>query len=131
MERNTGPGVGLEEMLRAYIPVFFLGTREPWQATAELSSLGGKLGMEVCVFNPGEGLKRKGRKWESTDPLELLDRIVRNHVRNQEGDSPVLWILQLFVSPLWLRRFRFGPAEWLWRSLTYGRLQPMLRAVPA
>lgn len=26
---------------------------------------------------------------------------------------------------LWLRRFRFGPAEWLWRSLTYGRVQPL------
>ena len=25
----------------------------------------------------------------------------------------------------WLRRFRFGPLEWLWRSLTYGRFQPM------
>jgi len=22
-------------------------------------------------------------------------------------------------------RFRFGPAEWLWRTLTYGKLQPM------
>jgi len=26
---------------------------------------------------------------------------------------------QLILSPLWLRRFRFGPAEWLWRALTY------------
>ncbi|MEW6252725.1 MAG: DUF418 domain-containing protein, partial [Planctomycetota bacterium] len=25
----------------------------------------------------------------------------------------------------WLRRFRFGPLEWLWRTLTYGRPQPM------
>jgi len=33
--------------------------------------------------------------------------------------------LQLYVSPLWLERFRFGPAEWLWRSLTYWRRQPM------
>jgi uncharacterized protein len=33
--------------------------------------------------------------------------------------------LQLAASPWWLARFRFGPAEWLWRSLTYGRLQPM------
>ena len=33
--------------------------------------------------------------------------------------------VQLVVSPWWLARFRFGPAEWLWRSLTYGRLQPM------
>ena len=35
-----------------------------------------------------------------------------------------IWIVQLIWSPLWLRRFRFGPAEWLWRSLTYWQLQP-------
>ena len=34
---------------------------------------------------------------------------------------------QLWLSPRWLARFRFGPAEWLWRSLSYGRLQPMRR----
>jgi uncharacterized protein len=38
-----------------------------------------------------------------------------------------IWIAQLAWSPLWLRRFRFGPAEWLWRSLTYWRLQPLRR----
>ena len=36
-----------------------------------------------------------------------------------------VWSLQLPFSVWWLRRFRFGPAEWVWRSLTYGRLQPM------
>ncbi len=36
-----------------------------------------------------------------------------------------IWTFQLVVSPIWLRSFRFGPAEWLWRSLTYWRLQPM------
>lgn len=36
-----------------------------------------------------------------------------------------IWIVQLIYSPLWLRRYRFGPAEWVWRSLTYGRRQPM------
>ena len=36
-----------------------------------------------------------------------------------------IWIVQLLVSPVWLRHFRFGPAEWLWRSLTYWRRQPM------
>ncbi len=36
-----------------------------------------------------------------------------------------VWVFQLLASPLWLRRFRFGPAEWLWRSLTYLRVQPM------
>jgi uncharacterized protein len=38
-----------------------------------------------------------------------------------------VWMVQLIVSPLWLRHFRFGPAEWLWRSLTYWRRQPMRR----
>lgn len=43
-----------------------------------------------------------------------------------------IWVLQLIWSPLWLRHFRYGPAEWLWRSLTYWRLQPMRRvAAPA
>jgi uncharacterized protein len=36
-----------------------------------------------------------------------------------------IWILQLIYSPTWLKHFRFGPAEWLWRSLTYWRRQPM------
>lgn len=35
-----------------------------------------------------------------------------------------IWVFQLVVSSLWLRKFRFGPSEWLWRSLTYGEKQP-------
>ncbi len=31
--------------------------------------------------------------------------------------------LQLTLSPWWLARYRFGPAEWLWRSLTYWQRQ--------
>ena len=38
-----------------------------------------------------------------------------------------IWILQLIVSPLWLRFFRFGPLEWLWRCLTYWKIQPIRR----
>ncbi|WP_426730042.1 DUF418 domain-containing protein [Myxococcus faecalis] len=36
-----------------------------------------------------------------------------------------IFAVQLVFSHLWLSRFRFGPAEWLWRSLTYGRAQPL------
>jgi uncharacterized protein len=36
-----------------------------------------------------------------------------------------LWLLQLWLSPWWLARFRYGPVEWLWRSLTYRRRQPL------
>ena len=38
-----------------------------------------------------------------------------------------VWAVQLVVSPIWLGFFRFGPFEWLWRSLSYWRLQPFLR----
>jgi len=38
-----------------------------------------------------------------------------------------VWLCLLIVSPLWLRFFRFGPAEWVWRTLAYGERQPFLR----
>jgi len=41
------------------------------------------------------------------------------------------YAFQGVVSTIWLRHFRFGPFEWAWRSLTYGRLQPMRRALEA
>ena len=40
-----------------------------------------------------------------------------------------VWTVQLMISTWWLRRFRFGPLEWLWRSLTYGTMQPFRRDV--
>ncbi len=36
-----------------------------------------------------------------------------------------VWALQLWLSPIWLRRFSYGPLEWAWRTLTYGRLPRM------
>jgi uncharacterized protein len=38
-----------------------------------------------------------------------------------------IWLIQLVVSSVWLKTFRFGPLEWLWRSLTYWKRQPMRR----
>lgn len=37
------------------------------------------------------------------------------------------WVLMLLWSKPWLERFRFGPLEWLWRCLTYGKLFPLKR----
>lgn len=36
-----------------------------------------------------------------------------------------VWIFQLIFSSIWLHYFRFGPFEWIWRSLTYWEKQPM------
>jgi len=38
-----------------------------------------------------------------------------------------LFAVQVALSHWWLARFRFGPAEWAWRALTYGQLPPMRR----
>jgi uncharacterized protein len=41
------------------------------------------------------------------------------------GFGVLLWIAELAWSTWWLQEHRVGPAEWLWRTLTFGRLQPM------
>ncbi|MDX2049467.1 MAG: DUF418 domain-containing protein [Chitinophagaceae bacterium] len=38
-----------------------------------------------------------------------------------------VWLVQIIWSHIWLRYFRFGPMEWLWRSLTYWKKQPFRR----
>lgn len=59
----------------------------------------------------GHGLGQFGQ-WDRTQQIGLVFAI---------------WILQLVLSPIWLKAFRFGPAEWAWRSLTYWSPQPMRR----
>ena len=36
-----------------------------------------------------------------------------------------MWIFNMIFSTVWLRYFEFGPMEWVWRSLTYWKKQPM------
>ena len=38
-----------------------------------------------------------------------------------------IWAFQIAMSLLWLSWFRFGPLEWLWRTATYLRIQPIKR----
>ena len=39
----------------------------------------------------------------------------------------LIFIAQMILSSLWLRAFRYGPLEWIWRILTYGRYFPCRR----
>jgi len=67
--------------------------------------------------------------------LIIADRfILGNHGLGLAGEiGPFLrlmialpvFALIVFISHLWFKRFRIGPAEWLWRSLTYLKFQPM------
>ncbi|WP_224489264.1 DUF418 domain-containing protein [Robertkochia flava] len=38
-----------------------------------------------------------------------------------------VWAFQLILSPVWLKYFKYGPIEWLWRSLTYKKVQDFRR----
>jgi uncharacterized protein len=42
-----------------------------------------------------------------------------------------VYIGQVFFSAWWLRRYRYGPVEWLWRTLMYGVRQPMMLPLEA
>jgi uncharacterized protein len=38
-----------------------------------------------------------------------------------------IWIFQIIFCTFWMRYFLYGPAEWLWRSLTYWKKQPLVK----
>jgi uncharacterized protein len=46
------------------------------------------------------------------------------------GSAIGFYVLQVFLAQAWMSRFRLGPVEWLWRSLTYFKPQPLARAAP-
>ena len=64
-------------------------------------------------FMPGPGLMGK------IGPLRLVP----------------IWLvgfaMQVLFASIWLKHFRFGPAEWLWRSLTYWKVQPFKTTMSA
>lgn len=39
----------------------------------------------------------------------------------------MIWVFLLIFSTFWLSYFKYGPFEWLWKSLAYGKLQPMAK----
>lgn len=50
------------------------------------------------------------------DRLELL------------GVAPLIWLANVLFATLWLRRYKMGPVEWAWRSLTEGRVLSNLKS---
>lgn len=56
--------------------------------------------------------------------LSLFGQLSRT---NMIGVSLLFFGAQIFVSHAWLRRYRYGPLEWLWRCITYWTLMPNLR----
>lgn len=50
---------------------------------------------------------------------------------DQIGIVLAVWMIQILWSKTWLEKYRFGPFEWLWRSMTYGKRQPFVNHTKA
>ena len=57
-------------------------------------------------------------------PDNLNDPYGCYHIKQLFYVVAAVWVIQIIWSHIWLRYFRFGPLEWLWRSLTYWKKQP-------
>ena len=59
--------------------------------------------------------------------LNLMD-VIGNSISFAIGI--IIFITQIYFSKWWLKNYYYGPFEWLWRSLTYFKAQPMRRHSP-
>lgn len=111
-----GPILGIAYL--ALLSVWLTSPRRPaWVATLERSfAAAGRTALTVYLTQSivmtaifyGYGLGLYGRTGPSIGlPIAIA-----------------LFAMQVLAARWWLARFRFGPVEWLWRSLTYGYLQP-------
>lgn len=114
----------LSDLQSALLTLFYitgftlLFQRRSWAWTVGPLASVGKMGLTSYVvqtligtylfFGFGLGLLGKTDMWQAT----LI--------------TIPIFVAQVLLSQVWLARFRFGPLEWLWRSLTYLRPQPML-----
>jgi uncharacterized protein len=112
--------VGAPALSLGYVAALtLLSRRETWQNWLRLLAPTGRMALTnyllqsiICTFIfYGYGLGLFGRVGAAVGLLLSL----------------VIFAAQVAWSNWWMGRYRYGPAEWLWRSLTYMRPQPMRR----
>jgi len=99
----------------------------------------------LCLWAPGASATWLGRRLVATGRMAFSNYIGASAVmmlifqgwagglygqHHRDGLLPAVllgWGLMLAWSKPWLDRFRYGPLEWLWRCLTYGKLFPLRR----
>lgn len=102
----------------------------------------GYIGLIILLFRlklfalPGRWLQSVGKMalsnylFQSTLAATIFHGFgLFNQVSRAELGLMVLasWGIQIFLSVLWMKFFIYGPVEWLWRSLTYWKLQKFKR----
>ena len=110
--------IGMCGLAAAYAAIITLLFQRPlWRRILSLLAPAGRMALSNYLFQSvmgllvfyGFGLGYAG-KWGPAQAIAV---------------AAGLFTVQIGLSHLWLSRFRFGPVEWAWRSLTYGEAQPM------
>ena len=83
--------------------------RPRWQRALRPLAAAGRLSLTNYLMQSMIGVLLLSRLGEVPPPLGV-------------ALSCAIYALQVAASVAWLARFRFGPAEWAWRALSYGRL---------
>jgi uncharacterized protein len=118
-----GQAAGAPALMLAYLSAITLGMLNPaWQPRLLVLAPLGRMALTnyllqsiICtLIFYGYGLGFFGRVGAAAGLLLSL----------------LIYLLQIPWSHWWMARFHFGPVEWLWRTLTYGRVQPWRRAIP-
>jgi uncharacterized protein len=118
---TTGQAIGAPALMLAYMAALtLLNQRAEWQKRLLPLSFMGRLALSnylsqsiLCtLIFYGYGLGLFGQVGLAACLVLVL----------------VIYAVQMLISAWWIKRFQFGPAEWVWRSLTYLRLQPMRRS---
>ncbi len=71
-----------------------------------------------------EYLQKAGMLYEG-----LLRQLKQHHINTTGGKllTAAIFLLQVFLSNIWMKKFRFGPMEWVWRTITYKKRFPISR----
>lgn len=111
-------GVILTALTYAGILVLLFRTRPGHRVLSPLAALGRMaltvyIGQHVLAATLFQGW---GLFWTNRPGLAALVML-----------AAIIYLTEVLLCNAWLHYFRFGPLEWLWRSLTYGKPQPMRR----
>ena len=107
--------------------------RNTWLAFAYISAV-----LLLVSYNPAWVRRLGALAWTGRMALTIymvqiatLDLLFSNYALHVTltplqalGTGLAFFALNAAFSRWWLARFRFGPLEWLWRSITYGQRQP-------
>lgn len=122
--------------------VYVLRSGGIWNYVGSLIVAFGHIGLVMLIVKTGV-MQRLMRKFAAVGRMALTNYLMHSVILTTVfygyglglyGTIPRFWQmgfvvavigLQLVLSSWWLNRYRFGPVEWLWRSLTYWKRQPM------